>query len=59
LTFPYLSDVDPKTRLEFPIRDALFLNLVQNYFNTLEGIGLMELLRAKWFEDGSWLATLP
>jgi polar amino acid transport system substrate-binding protein len=39
--------------------DALFLNLVQNYFNTLEGIGLMGLLRAKWFEDDSWIATLP
>ena len=39
--------------------DALFLNLVQNYFNTLEGVGLMDLLRAKWFENGNWLEALP
>jgi polar amino acid transport system substrate-binding protein len=39
--------------------DALFLNLVDNYFDALEGTGLMEMLRAKWFENGSWLAELP
>ena len=39
--------------------DALFLNLVQNYMDMLEGIGLMELLREKWFENGDWLAELP
>jgi polar amino acid transport system substrate-binding protein len=39
--------------------DALFLNLVDNYFDALEGTGLMEMLRAKWFENGSWLAALP
>ena len=39
--------------------DALFLNLVQNYMNTLEGIGLMGLLRAKWFENGDWIPLLP
>jgi polar amino acid transport system substrate-binding protein len=39
--------------------DPLFLNLVQNYIDMLEGIGLMQALRAKWLEDGSWLAELP
>jgi polar amino acid transport system substrate-binding protein len=39
--------------------DALFLNLVDNYFDALEGTGLMAMLRAKWFENGSWLAALP
>jgi polar amino acid transport system substrate-binding protein len=39
--------------------DALFLNLVQNYMNTLEGIGLMGILRAKWFENGDWIVLLP
>ncbi len=38
--------------------DALFVNLVQNYFNTLEGIGLMELLRVKWFASGDWLLQI-
>ena len=39
--------------------DSLFLNLVQNYFDALEGTGLMGLLRVKWFDDGSWLDQLP
>ncbi len=42
-----------------PANDALFLNLVQNYMGMLEQSGLMTALRAKWFEDGSWLAKLP
>jgi ABC-type amino acid transport substrate-binding protein len=39
--------------------DALFLNLVENYFEALEGVGLMDMLRAKWFENGNWLESLP
>ena len=39
--------------------DALFLNLVQNYMNTLEGIGLMGALRSKWFDSGDWLLLIP
>jgi len=39
--------------------DPLLLNLVQNYMNTLEGIGLMSALRAKWFENGDWLLLIP
>lgn len=42
-----------------PAYDPLFTNLVQNYMNMLEGTGLMEALRLKWFNDGSWLAELP
>lgn len=41
-----------------PAGDALFLNLVQNYMGMLEQTGLMPALRAKWFEDGSWLGQL-
>jgi polar amino acid transport system substrate-binding protein len=41
-----------------PPNDPLFMNLVQNYFNMLEGTGLMDQLKAKWFLDGSWLAEL-
>jgi polar amino acid transport system substrate-binding protein len=41
-----------------PATDPLFLNLVQNYFNMLEGTGLMIQLQAKWFLDGSWLTEL-
>ena len=39
--------------------DALFLNLMENYLRTLEGLGLLGLLRAQWFEDPSWLQLLP
>jgi polar amino acid transport system substrate-binding protein len=42
-----------------PANDPLFMNLVQNYINMLEGTGLMLQLQAKWFLDGSWLAELP
>ena len=42
-----------------PPNDALFLNLVQNYMDTLEGMGLMAALRAKWFENGDWLLLIP
>jgi polar amino acid transport system substrate-binding protein len=38
--------------------DSLFVNLVQNYFNTLEGTGLMGALRGKWFDSGEWLALI-
>jgi len=39
--------------------DAQFLNLVENYFRTLEGMGVMQQLRTKWMEDSSWIAALP
>jgi polar amino acid transport system substrate-binding protein len=39
--------------------DALFMNLVGNYMKMLEGTGLMTALRARWFENGDWLAELP
>ena len=42
-----------------PAHDPLFVNLVQNYMNMLEGTGLMAGLQAKWFTDGSWLDELP
>ena len=45
--------------IALPANDALFANLVQNYLNSLEGTGLLTQLRAKWFEDSSWLERLP
>ena len=39
--------------------DALFVNMVTNYLSALEGIGLLDALEAKWFEDGGWLIQLP
>lgn len=42
-----------------PAGDALFINWVENYLNSLEGSGVLEELTARWFKDGSWLIELP
>lgn len=42
-----------------PPDDPLFVNLIQNTFNLLEGTGTLEGLKEKWFSDGSWLSQLP
>ena len=42
-----------------PPNDPLFLNLVENYIDILEGTGLMEQLEAKWLNNDAWLAQLP
>ncbi|MBW2272118.1 MAG: transporter substrate-binding domain-containing protein [Deltaproteobacteria bacterium] len=39
--------------------DPLMANLVQNYISSLEGTGLLEVLRLKWLADGGWLDRLP
>jgi polar amino acid transport system substrate-binding protein len=39
--------------------DSLFINMVTNYLGALEGIGLLDALEKKWFEDGGWLIQLP
>jgi polar amino acid transport system substrate-binding protein len=39
--------------------DSLFVNMVTNYLSALEGIGLLDALEKKWFDDGSWLIQLP
>jgi len=39
--------------------DAQFENLLRNYLHGFEKAGLIPTLRKKWFEDNSWIATLP
>ena len=39
--------------------DSLLLNMVENYLGALQGVGLLDELEAKWFDDGSWLIHLP
>ena len=34
-------------------------NLLSNYLTALEMSGVLLILEAKWFEDGSWLFRLP
>ncbi|MGH0037045.1 MAG: transporter substrate-binding domain-containing protein [Myxococcota bacterium] len=45
--------------MALPANDPLLVNIVQNYMTTLEGTGLLEQLRERWFEDPSWLERLP
>jgi polar amino acid transport system substrate-binding protein len=45
--------------IALPAGDPLFVNLLENYLNTLEGTGLLTQLKAKWFSDGAWLSDLP
>ncbi len=38
--------------------DPLFLNFIENYFNTLQLEGMLDGLETYWFEDGSWLINM-
>lgn len=42
-----------------PANDPHFINLVTNYVTLLEGTGLMEGLREKWFKTSDWVKLLP
>jgi len=42
-----------------PPGDSLLINMVTNYLGALEGLGLLDALEKKWFEDGGWLIQLP
>lgn len=39
--------------------DSLLVNMVTNYLGALEGVGVLEALEEKWFEDASWLIRHP
>lgn len=39
--------------------DPQFKNLMETYMDAIEGTGILEVLRQKWFESGSWVAALP
>ncbi|MGL1885300.1 MAG: transporter substrate-binding domain-containing protein [Reichenbachiella sp.] len=41
-----------------PSNDPLFLNLVQNYMNSLQLAGVLDELNAKWLENGLWLLEI-
>ena len=45
--------------IALPPNDMLLLNLVQNYLGALQSTGVLESLRQRWMEDGSWLSQLP
>jgi polar amino acid transport system substrate-binding protein len=37
-----------------PANDPLFINLVENFFNTLQASGALDNLQDKWFRKGAW-----
>jgi len=39
--------------------DALLINWVQNFMNSLQGTGQLAKLHGKWLKDGSWITQLP
>ncbi len=45
--------------IAIPANDPQLLNLLQNYLETLERTAVLDQLRQKWLEDGSWVAALP
>jgi ABC-type amino acid transport substrate-binding protein len=40
-------------------KDPQFENLLRNYLHGMDQAGLIPRLRKKWFEDNSWIETLP
>lgn len=44
--------------MALPTNDYLFLNLIENYFATMQMTGLLEQLQANWFDNGNWLLQM-
>jgi polar amino acid transport system substrate-binding protein len=45
--------------IALPADDPLFVNLVDNYLQTLQDTATLARSRVKWFSDGPWLSDLP
>jgi len=41
--------------MALPTNDALLINLIQNYFNSIALAGILDELQKYWFENGSWI----
>ena len=59
-----LSMIEPPLSIEpigiaIPNNDVQFENLVRNYMFSIDKTGLTNHLYQKWFEDDSWIASLP
>lgn len=44
--------------IALPQDDALFVNMVDNYIESLEATGVLALMEEKWFENPYWLLQL-
>lgn len=45
--------------IALPPNDFLLHNMIRNYLNALEMMGILADLETQWFEDGGWLIRLP
>jgi len=45
--------------IAMPTSDARLKSVITSYISAFEGSGLLEQLRGKWLEDGSWIVALP
>lgn len=59
-----LGIIEPQLSIEplgiaIPKGDSQFENLMRNYLHAFDRGKVIEALRNKWFEDNSWIATLP
>lgn len=45
--------------IALPADDPLFVNLVDNYLETLDDSGILTALKVKWFSTGDWIEELP
>jgi len=45
--------------IALPPDDPLMINLIENYFYALDGMGRIQELYEKWWDDGSWLSDMP
>jgi polar amino acid transport system substrate-binding protein len=41
-----------------PANDPLLINLLQNFLNTVEKDGTMEMMVNRWFKDSWWVGKL-
>jgi len=45
--------------IAMPMGDPQLKSLLDSYIRAFEGTGLLDQLRKKWLEDGTWIAALP
>jgi polar amino acid transport system substrate-binding protein len=45
--------------IALPPNDPLFINILDNFFMTLQGTGALMGLTERWFKDPSWMQRLP
>ena len=44
--------------MAIPANDMLYMNMIENYFASMQLAGLLDLLEMKWFDDGTWLLQI-